>query len=272
MRTTRRLPAPAGARPSAVAAMAVTAGLALATLGACTSPGSSADTAADQKSVAAGGGTTASPLPPGKYKTLPQPCTAVDMDTLKGLVPDAQDYAGTESLTYDTDRRVGCSWHSATAAGSSRTLSVDLERDVSYDPNVSDEVQAETDFERRAANASIPPLPPGGTPTATTPTPTATGTDPSAGQSAGTGSDGSSPDLLPRRLTDLGNGAFINDVLKTSGGGPKRSVTVVFRTANVVVSVTYAASEPRGTAPATSADLQKGARDVAGQLEHKVEK
>ncbi|SEO15418.1 hypothetical protein SAMN05216267_1018157 [Actinacidiphila rubida] len=256
-----------------MAAMAVTAGLALATLGACTTAGSSADTASDPKSVAAGGDTTVSPLPPGKYKTLPQPCTAVDLDTLKGLVPGAKDYAGAESLTYDTDRRVGCSWHTDAVAGAaSRTLSVDFERAVSYDPNVSDEVQAETDFERRAANASIPPVAPGSTPTTpASPTATATGTDPSTGQSAGTGSDGSSPDLLPRRLTDLGNGGFINDVLKTSANGPKRSVTVVFRTANVVVSVTYAATEPRGSAPATSADLQKGARDVAGELERKVE-
>jgi hypothetical protein len=253
--------------------MAVTAGLALATLGACTAAGPSADTASDPKSVAAGGQTTVSPLPPGKYKTLPQPCTAVDMDTLKGLVPGAKDYAGTESLTYDTDRRVGCSWHTDTTTGETRSLSVDFERAVSYDPNVSDEVQAETDFDRRAANASIPPVEPGSTPTTpASPTATPTGTDASSGQSAGTGSGGNSPDLASRRLTDLGDGAFIDDVLKTPANGPKRSVSVVFRMANVVVSVTYAVSEPRGAAPATSADLQKDAREVAAQLAHKVER
>jgi hypothetical protein len=255
--------------------MAVTVGLALATLGACTAVGSSADTATDPKSAVAGGDTTASPLPPGKYKNLPQPCASVDQDTLRKLVPDATDYAGTEALTYDTDRRVGCSWH-ATSGGATRTLSVDFERAVSYDPSISDEAQAETDFEKRAANASIPALPPSGTPTTT-------GTDPVSGQTAdtaggadagtgdGTGSPGSSPDLLPRRLTDLGNAAFVNDILKTPASGPKRTVTVVFRTANVVVSVTYTAAEPRGADPATSADLQKGAQDVAGELEHKVE-
>ncbi|MCL2734037.1 MAG: DUF3558 domain-containing protein [Actinomycetia bacterium] len=268
MRTTRRRPAPAGARPSAVAAMAVTAGLALATLGACTSAGSSADTATDPKSIAAGGDSTVSPLPPGKYKNLPQPCAAVDQDTLKQLVPGAQDYAGTESLTYDTDRRVGCSWH-ATSDGATRTLAVDFERAVSYDPSISDEAQAETDFEKRAANASIPP------PVSPDGTPTATGTDPVTGRTTGssTGTTGqtSSPDLLPRRLTDLGNAAFLNDVLKTPVTGPKRTVTVVFRTSNVVVSVTYTAAQPRGADPASSADLQKGAQDVAGQLEHKVE-
>ena len=267
MRTTRRLLSPAGTRLSAVAGMAVTAALALAALGACTSAGSSVNAATDPKSAQAGGDPTASPLPPGKYKTLPQPCASVDLDTLKSLVPGAQDYAGTESLTYDTDRRVGCSWHAGADKGATLSLSVDFERAVSYDPNVSDEVQAETDFDRRASNASIPPLPPGGNPT-----PTNTATDPATGATSGTGSTGSPPDLQPRRLTDLGNGAFINDVLKTPATGPRRTVTLVFRTANVVVSVTYVAAEPAGAEPPKSADLQKGAQKVAGELEHRVER
>jgi hypothetical protein len=198
----------------------------------------------------------------------------VSPDELKKLVPGATDYAGKESLTYDTDRRVGCAWQGATPDGVSRTLSIDLERVVSYDPSISDEVQAETDFDRRAASVS-PPLAPTGSPsgTATTPPPTS---PTSTGTSTPTGSATSSPDLLPRRLTNLGDAAFINDVLKTppnpatSRIGPRRDVTLVFRTANVVVSITYDQSSPRGGTDPSSADLQKGAQQVAGQLKGRI--
>lgn len=284
--TRRRLPVPAGA--AVAAALAVTV---LGAVSACTAGGGASGTASDAKSLPAGD-TTPSPLPPGKYQTLPQPCTAVDQDMLKHLVPGAKDYAGTEALTYDTDRRVGCGWRAALPGGAAHTLNIDLERVVSYDPGVSDEVQAEQDFEQRARAASISLTPLSGSPTdGTTPTPTGTGTgaagsdgSPSAGGTsettgsgaggpdAGGGQNAADPDLAPRSLTDIGNVAFINDVASNPAAGPRRVVTVVFRTANVVVSVTYAASEPAGKTAPSSVDLQKDARQVAGQLEHQVEK
>jgi len=284
--------------------------LALAVLGACTA-GSSADGAAsDSKSTAVG--STASPLPPGKYQTLPQPCTAVDLDTLKQLVPSATDYAGKESLTYDTDRRVGCSWTATASTGTTLSLSVDLERVVSYDPSISDEVQAETDFDQKAQAADIPLIStsdastsppaspaqttssspaspsspssgPGGTGTATgtsgglaadsgTSAPASTPTTPTTPTSADSSPD---PDLAPRLLANVGNAAFINDVLKTPSAsattGPSRDVTVVFRTANVVVTVTYVQTAPSGSTAPASTGLQDGAQDVAGQLESRIE-
>ncbi|WNI17148.1 hypothetical protein [Actinacidiphila sp. ITFR-21] len=278
MRSTRRLPVSAGAALGVVA-------LGLAVLGACTAGGTGADPAGDSASVAVDG-TTASALPPGKYQTLPQPCVAVSADELKKLVPGATDYTGKESPTYDTDRRVGCSWQGATTDGTSRTLSIDFERVVSYNPSISDEVQAEMDFDRLATAASIP-LSPAGTAagTVSTPPPVPTGSGTAAGGAAtgtgtatGTGSDGGSPDLLPRRLTDLGDAAFINDVLKSpatpaaSRVGPRRDVSLVFRTANVVVSITYAQSAPRDGAAPDSSDLQKGARQVADELESGIER
>jgi hypothetical protein len=261
---------PAGAAVGVVA-------LAVAALGACTVGGTGQGTASDNKSASVDGGSP-SPMPPGKYKTLPQPCSAVSLNALKSLVPGATDYAGKESLTYDTDRRVGCAWQAATPDGVSRTLSIDLERVVSYDPSISDEGQAETDFNRRAAAVS-PALTPSGSPSGTTTTapptsPTSGGSG--SGTSTPAGSATSSPDLLPRRLTNLGDAAFINDVLKppaspaTSRIGPRRDVTLVFRTANVVVSITYNQSSPRGGTSPSSADLQKGAQQVAGQLEGRI--
>lgn len=295
MRCTGKGKSPSRGRAAPLTGMALTAALALSVLGAlsalsgCTAGGSSSDAAGDSKSVQPGE-TTASPLPPGKYRTLPQPCTAIDADTLKALVPDAKDYAGKEALTYDTDRRVGCAWQGRTPGGVSSSLVIDFERVVSYDPGISDEAQAEADFDQRATAASVSLIPPSTTSTTpTTPTTPASPTGgagsagagggaggskgadsgPHSGSTAGVGTD---PALQPRVLGNIGDLAFINDVLKTPASGPRRQVTLVFRTANVVVSVTYTVAEPRGATPAQSADLQKDAQQVASKLEHKVEK
>lgn len=248
------------------------AALAVTFLGACSGGGTSGGSASDGKAVPVGG-STVSPAPPGKYQTLPEPCTAIDPETLKKLVPAAKDLSGNEALTYDTDRRVGCSWTGRTAAGTSDTLSVDMERVVSYDPAVSAEVQAGADFEQQAGLAAIPPdngSSPTTSPTSTA-TPTTTATDGASTGTQGTGSGGSSPDLLPRRLADVGNAAFINDVLKAHAPAPRRDVTLVFRTANVLVRITYSETSPHGGKQPSSADMQDGAQRVADQLERKVE-
>lgn len=44
-------------------------------------------------------------------------------------------------------------------------------------------------------------------------------------------------ETAPRTLDDLGDGAFLDDVLKDQGPGLHRDVTVVFRMANVLVTV-----------------------------------
>lgn len=247
--STRRLPVAFGA-----------AALAVAALGACSAGGAAAGSASDSKSVPIGGSSsTVSPAPPGKYQTLPAPCTAVDQKVLKLMVPAARDFAGAESLTYDTDRRVGCSWQGSTSDGTANRLSVDLERVVSYDPAVSAEVQAGLDFQQQAATAAIPQA---------TATPTSSPASTAAG---GTGADGTAPDLAPRRLADLGDTAFIDDVPKGHPTASHRVVTIVFRTANVLVTVSYSQSSAPGGAQPQSADLQKSAQLVADELERKIE-
>ncbi|MFI0901693.1 hypothetical protein [Streptomyces sp. NPDC020983] len=270
---------------TALAALALAVALGgLGTLAACTGGGSDS-TDGDGKSSPATG-ETFSPAPPGKYKTLPQPCIAVDLDTLEAVVPGAKDYSGTEALTYDTDRRVGCTWHARTPDGAGHSLVIDMQRVVSYDPAVSDEIEAKTDFDAQAALASIPPLPlPGSTPTTSppatsTPTPsgTATGGADSAGED-GTADQaaGGGQDWGPRRLTDVGNAAYIYDTLtpakggKGSAAGARRDVTLVFRTANVLVSIRYGATAAPAAAAPQSADVQQSAQKIAKQLERKVE-
>ncbi|HWM37803.1 MAG TPA: hypothetical protein VNS49_11895 [Streptomyces sp.] len=120
-----------------------------------------------------------SSAPPGKYRTLPEPCGAVDVGTLKELLPGAQaaedggddsgdspgkssegsaaasPYEGEPIATYDTDRRAGCRWKSTNSLAT-RHLAVDFERVVSYDPAVSDDEQAQLLYDERAGQAEIP--------------------------------------------------------------------------------------------------------------------
>lgn len=122
---------------------------------------------------------SASSAPPGKYRTLPEPCGAVDRGTLKDLLPGAEPaqdgegadggtagkgadggaetspYEGEAIVTYDTDRRVGCRWKSSNSLAT-RHLAVDFERVVSYDPAVSDDEQAQLLYDERAGQAEIP--------------------------------------------------------------------------------------------------------------------
>lgn len=106
---------------------------------------------------------TVTPAPPGKYLTLPAPCRAVPRSTLKDLLPgaaelpgDQQDkvFRGSAAVTYDTDRKVGCSWK-ADGPNATRSLSIDLERVVSYDPAVSDDDRADTVYAKKEKAAGL---------------------------------------------------------------------------------------------------------------------
>ncbi|MEU5028167.1 DUF3558 domain-containing protein [Streptomyces milbemycinicus] len=96
---------------------------------------------------------------PGKYRTLPEACGAVDPKTLRNLLPGAEEddpvYDGQATVTYDTNRRVGCRWKLETSSGT-RYLTLDFERVVSYDPTVSDDDQAKERYEKKAAAAHVP--------------------------------------------------------------------------------------------------------------------
>lgn len=112
------------------------AALLVALLAGCTADSGTDGSAIDSK---AGKGTS-SVAQPGKYRTLREPCGSVPGSTLKDLLPGAAElpeeqrqkiFRGTSAVTYDTDRRVGCSWKAdsrtppttsaSTSSGSSRT-------------------------------------------------------------------------------------------------------------------------------------------------------
>ncbi|MEV7321712.1 DUF3558 domain-containing protein [Streptomyces sp. NPDC093970] len=269
-----------------------TAALLAALLAGCTSGSSGGDDVSDKNADA---GTSTIAAQPGKYRTLPEPCGAISQGTLDTLLPGIAEitdeeqrdraYAGEATLTYDTDRKVGCRWKVESADATDR-LSVDFERVVSYDNAVSDDNEAQTIYTQRESAAGIPESAPpsatesespsgspSGSPSApATGTPASSATVPtsaSAPASSASSDSASTPpvDLQPRTLTDLGDEAYLDDQLSGSGStAEQRTVTVVFRTSNVVVTIEYE-EQPMatGTVP-DSAELQDRAQKLAAQL------
>ncbi|MFF8967043.1 DUF3558 domain-containing protein [Streptomyces globisporus] len=250
------------------------------------------------------GSPTVSPAPPGKYLTLPAPCRAVPRSTLKDLLPgaaelpgDQQDkvFRGSAAVTYDTDRKVGCSWKSD-APSATRSLSIDFERVVSYDPAVSDDDRADTVYAKKekaaGLSSSATPGPPeegdkkveeseGSEQTGKAKDPAdadATGSaDPSpSGSSSESGQDtdgtpgssGSPEEALPSRILDnLGDAAFLQDLPKKAGSTAQHhTVSVVFRTSNVVVTVRYAEQPALITQVPDGRELQEKAQALARKL------
>ncbi|MGW7432154.1 DUF3558 domain-containing protein [Streptomyces sp. NPDC054861] len=302
---------PGRTRPAAFTAAALALGIGIgAGLTGCSSGGDGGDASVDSKA-----GPVTAVAPPGRYRTLFEPCRAVSPATLKDLLPGAAElpelernkaYRGAATVTYDTDRRVGCTWK-ADAPDASHRLVLDIERVVSYDPAISDDDRAQQVFDRKQAAADLPqpaqtqpsPQTPAGTPgTASAPAPEGTpetaGTPktnptPPAGTPAGTPSGnpsgaptgtppgaaatpGAPTGLEPRLLDGLGDIAFLDDVLATGGSSDRhRTVSVVFRTSNVIVTVEYL---EQATDPATAPDsreLQEKAQNLARLLAERLE-
>ncbi|MFD5062075.1 DUF3558 domain-containing protein [Streptomyces sp. NPDC058394] len=244
--------------------------------------GCSADTGTDGSAAdSRPGGPTASPAAPaGKYRTLPDPCRSVAHSTLKDLLPgvaelpeDQQEkaYAGTASVTYDTDRRVGCTWK-AEAPDSSRSLSLDFERVVSYDTSVSDDDRADEVYGKKEAAAHLPSSAsdsasdsPSDSPSGSAPSDEETDGD-TDGKS-GDGATGATEDLQPRVLDNLGDAAFLDDLLIQAGSTAQhRTVSVVFRTSNVIVTVQYTEQPALSTEIPDSKELQEKAQALARKL------
>lgn len=270
--------------------------------------GCSSGTAPSTEAVDAKAGPATTTAAPGRYRTLFEPCGAVPQATLKDLLPGAvtlpeaerdRTYRGTAAATFDTDRRVGCSWK-ADAPDATHRLTLDIERVVSYDPAVSDDDRAQEVFGSKQAAAGIvapPTVPPTPTGTATgapsgTATAKATGpatpaggaTAPLAGHQPSQGSTvPSAPSapaapvspttgLEPRTLDGLGEVAFVDDALAAPGpSGAKRLVSVVFRTSNVIVTVAYEEQTTTSAEVPDSRELQERARNLARLLAERLE-
>ncbi|GAA4660661.1 hypothetical protein GCM10023347_10250 [Streptomyces chumphonensis] len=127
----------------------------------CTADAGESGGTTDGKSGSTGASETS--VEPGRYRTLPEPCGSLGRESLRaalfpedvGRGADDATLEGEAAVTFDTDRRVGCTWKSATSLGSHH-LTLDFERVVSYDPEVSDGDRAVELFDQRATEADIP--------------------------------------------------------------------------------------------------------------------
>ncbi|MFE0178294.1 DUF3558 domain-containing protein [Streptomyces sp. NPDC059002] len=281
-------------------------------------------------------GSSTAPARPGKYRTLPEPCGEVDRSTLDAMLPGLEEmpegeqqekaYAGTPTVTYDTDRRVGCRWK-VESSGASHHLLVDFERVVSYDGAVSDDERAASVYATKLKEADLPEP----TSTETEEAEDAEGTEesgePTDGASGKAGDSSDSSDsadseagdkaqgakaddpapskkstkdgkdgkgekgseggkggsdnptggasrpatppagLEPRTLDDLGDEAFLDDALTTATSATRhRTVTVVFRTSNVIVTIEYDEQPGRRTDVPDSKEMQDKALELADSL------
>ncbi|RII22119.1 hypothetical protein DSC45_00130 [Streptomyces sp. YIM 130001] len=292
-------------------------------LGGCTTGSDLGEEAGDSKP---GGADTSTPAAaPGKYRTLPDPCRTPERGALDTMLPGIKAapetqreklYAGEATVTYDTDRLVGCRWK-VESAQASHNLRVGFERVVSYDGSVSDDKLAEKLYLQQELAADLPaPAPsgsgdteesPGGTgkggegdkgseepgdgaktPATTDPDGSGEGKAEDADESEGseggsTGKTAASPDssgesgaattppvpdgLEPRVLDGLADQAFVDDKLSAESAAARhRTVTVVFRTSNVIVTVEYDEQPARGTEVPDSKEMQDTARELASKV------
>ncbi|MGW6734563.1 DUF3558 domain-containing protein [Streptomyces sp. NPDC055013] len=270
------------------------AALLAALLAGCT--GSSDDGGTTDGSNPGDSGTATAAAEPGRYDTLPEPCGVVGEDTLDSLLPGVRQitdedqrekaYEGAPTLTYDTDRKVGCRWK-VESTDATDHLFVDFERVVSYDTSVSDDSEAEqlfaalqeaadlpepTSTESAATGEATPSADPSGSPSSSPPaSPSASAPSSPSGStspSASPSGDGATPAALqPRVLDDLGDEAFLDDKLSSSGStAQQRKVTVAFRTSNVIVTIEYEEQPATvGTVP-DSEEMQDRAQKLAAQL------
>lgn len=263
-----------------------------ALLAGCSGGSGSDDSAGDSKP--GGLSATASSAKPGKYRTLPEPCAQPDQGMLDAMLPGIKElpdeqtrekaYEGTATATYDTARRAGCGWKDQSATGGTHRLTLDFERVVSYDAAVSDDARAEDVFAAKVAKAGVPAAAPTGsvTPSNSTGASASNGdggddgdgkSSPGAETGSGSGGDTASPsspasaaELQPRMLEGLGDEAFIDDELSGPLASRSRTVTVVFRTSNALVTVQYVAQPATpGEAP-DSKESQDRAQELAQKL------
>ncbi|KAB2974111.1 DUF3558 domain-containing protein [Streptomyces sp. SS1-1] len=230
-------------------------------------------------------GTASAVAEPGRYRNLPEPCGTVGEDTLDELLPGIREmtdekrrekaYEGTPALTFDTDRKVGCRWKVESAQATDH-LVVNFERVVAYDSATSDDSEAERLFARQRDAADLPEpvstVTPGAEVTgSSTPSPSGSpsgsSSAPSSPSSSTSASGGTPPELQPRVLEDLGDEAFLDDALDTSGStAQQRKVTVAFRTSNVIVTIEYEEQPMTVGAVPDSEEMQDRAQKLAARL------
>ncbi|MFF8791022.1 hypothetical protein [Streptomyces sp. NPDC015125] len=215
-------------------------------------------------------------------------------------------YGGVADITYDTDRRVGCRWTRETTAGTrhlgldiQRVVSYDsATSDEDKAQGIYDKKKLAAQIPSGGAGSPSPAAPSPsaskgkgkGDETVTNGSKDKSATDKSAAEKSATEKAGKAPSqsssqtsdpsadpsadpstdpsgsTAPRVLGDLGDAAFLNDKLVTADSGVHRDVTVVFRTSNVIVQLTYDQWSTDKAMLPDSQELQDKARSLATEL------
>lgn len=248
-------------------------------LGACT--GQDVPDQASSHPTESGVSRAAPSAPPGRFRTLPEPCQAMPREALAMVFPESQtappspeptDSASTGSaaVTFDADRVAGCEWTREGVSGS-RQLQVDYERVLSYDPAVSDEEQAKRNFLDSELAANLPSHTPGGTGSAESSTePGPEAQSEARGPVDATKGEPSTDTESPRIISGIGDEAFLDDRFNGTSAEPHRDVKIVFRKANVIVTVRLREwPSVKGEIPSSSA-MQVGTHHAAQTLAERL--
>ncbi|WP_406014457.1 DUF3558 family protein [Streptomyces sp. NBC_00984] len=171
---------------------------------------------------------------PAKFAALPDPCKSITKKTAASLVPAAKSKNGTATTSSDTSYRAGCSWNGLDDNGVKgsqyRWLDVGFTRFDSDQALGSGAKRAQQDFEKQVAKAKA--------------------------------AEGAKK-VAEAPVSGIGEQAtkITYDLTKT--GEDFKYATVVARTENVVITLTYNGAGYAGSKTPSADDILKGAEKAA---------
>ncbi|MEV1045139.1 DUF3558 domain-containing protein [Streptomyces sp. NPDC049916] len=185
---------------------------------------------------------SASAVAPAKFTDLPDPCSSVAKKTVEDLVPDAKKKNGTAGRSNDLSIRGNCSWNGLDDKGVDgsqyRWLDVGFTRFDSDQALGSGAERATADYTKQVARAKV-----------------AEGAKKIAAEPA----------------TGLGEGATVVTYAMKQTDEDFEHATVVARTGNVVVTLTYNGAGYAGAKTPSASDISKGALKAAKEAVAAVE-
>lgn len=192
------------------------------------------DSASSSSSTAPDATKTAPSVEPAKFAQLPAPCTSIGKKTIGSLVPEAKPKNGTAAKSSDLSYRAGCSWNGLDDKGVKgsqyRWLDVGFTRFDSDQTLGSGAERAQEDFTKQVAKVKT--------------------------------ADGAKK-IAEAPVTGIGEQAsrITYDLTKT--GEDFKYATIVARTGNVVVTLTYNGAGYAGSKTPSAEDILKGAEKAA---------
>ncbi|MFF9351447.1 DUF3558 domain-containing protein [Streptomyces sp. NPDC014734] len=193
--------------------------------------GDKKDSASSSSSAAPDAKKTEADVEPAKFTRLPDPCKAIGAKTVTDLVPKAKAKAGTPTKSSDTSARAGCSWNGLDDKGVKgsqyRWLDVGFTRFESDQALGSGAERAQQDFTKQVGKAKA--------------------------------AEGAKK-VAETSLTGIGDQATTITYDLTKTGEDFKYATIVTRTANVVVTLTYNGAGYAGAKTPSADDILKGAQ------------